>query len=293
MNGDHLAYRYEVREFLGAGSYGQVVKAYDHALGKLVAIKISKNLPKFHEQAMIEKQLLESIRSLESTATSNLIQLKDSFEFRKHICFVFDLLGSDLETVLSSKYRKGMSLDLIRNYSVQLVRALFALNQLDMIHTDIKPENILLESDSSDSEIKLIDFGSSYIQGQPHMSYIQTRFYRSPEAMLGLPFQPAMDMWSLGCVLAELYLGTPLFDGTDEPQMLEKIVATLGKPSPDLVARATRNRHVFDPISLLPFKTGFWRKIPGSAPLGVVLRNQKDFDEFEHHDFIDFVARCL
>lgn len=98
-----------------------------------------------------------------------------------------------------------------------------------MIHCDLKPENILLK-DPAKSGIKIIDFGSSCFQGERVYTYIQSRFYRAPEIILGIPYTPAIDMWSFGCIMAEFAMGYPLFPGEDEGDQLSLMMEVLGIP---------------------------------------------------------------
>ena len=108
------------------------------------------------------------------------------------------------------------------------------LKSHSIIHCDLKPENILLE-DRNKSDIKLIDLGSSCFQNERIYTYIQSRFYRAPEIMLGIPYTPAIDIWSLGCILAELYTGYPLFPGESEPEQMNLIMEVIGIPPSDLL----------------------------------------------------------
>ena len=109
-----------------------------------------------------------------------------------------------------------VSLPLIRRFAVQLLNTLRHLARHSIVHCDLKPENILLCTPGR-SAIKVIDFGSSCFEAQPVYTYIQSRFYRAPEVLLGLPYFCAIDMWSFGCILAELYTGYPLC--APEPQL--------------------------------------------------------------------------
>ena len=107
---------------------------------------------------------------------------------------------------------QGLSLGLIRHFAVQILVSLQFLHSLNIIHCDLKPENILLKQPNR-SAVKVIDFGSSCLEDERLYTYIQSRFYRAPEVILGLPYSTAIDMWSLGCILAELYTGYPIFPG--------------------------------------------------------------------------------
>lgn len=109
----------------------------------------------------------------------------------------------------------------------QLLDALTVLKEARLIHCDLKPENILLKSLQS-PQIKVIDFGSACHERQTVYTYIQSRFYRSPEVLLGMSYTASIDMWSLGCIAVELFLGLPLFPGTSEYNQLSRIIDMLG-----------------------------------------------------------------
>jgi dual specificity tyrosine-phosphorylation-regulated kinase 1 len=138
-------------------------------------------------------------------------------------------------------------LDLVRKFSKQILRALSFLSQegVDIIHCDLKPENVLLRHPRR-SAIKLIDFGSSCLSSKRQYTYIQSRFYRSPEVLLGLPYNKQIDMWSLGCVLAEMHIGEPLFGGVDQLDQVVRIVDVLGMPPAHMLEAApTASRDLF------------------------------------------------
>ena len=175
------------------------------------------------------------------------VKLKRHFMWRSHLCLVFELLSYNLYDLLRNTNFRGVSLNLTRKFAQQLCTALLFLAspELNIIHCDLKPENILL-CNPKRSAIKIVDFGSSCQLGQRvrlsklwgfHLlfimldrrvlnavsilrlqiyQYIQSRFYRSPEVLLGIPYDLAIDMWSLGCILVEMHTGEPLFSGSDE-----------------------------------------------------------------------------
>lgn len=113
-----------------------------------------------------------------------------------------------------------------------------------MIHCDLKPENILLK-DPTKSGIKIIDFGSSCFQDERVYTYIQSRFYRAPEIILGIPYTPAIDMWSFGCIMAEFCIGSPLFPGEDEMEQLAMMMEVCGTPSHEVLRTSTRRKKFF------------------------------------------------
>lgn len=156
--------------------------------------------------------------------------------YRNHQCLVFEMLSLNLYELLKNTQFGGVSLNLIRKFGKQVLKALafLARSDVDIIHCDLKPENILLRHPKK-SGVKVIDFGSSCRSNKRMYSYIQSRFYRSPEVMLGLPYSVAIDMWSLGCILAEMHTGEPLFSGSDQFDQMQKIVKLLGMvPTPML-----------------------------------------------------------
>ena len=174
----------------------------------------------------------------------NIVRLIASFEYRNHTCIVFEMLSYNLYELLRNTQFRGVSLNLIRKFSTQILKSLRFLSSdsgmMNIIHCDLKPENILLRHPRR-SAIKLIDFGSSCYKHRRQYTYIQSRFYRSPEVLLGLPYDQKIDMWSLGCVLVEMHTGEPLFGGTEPLDQMCKIVDVLGMPPFAMLERAPNN----------------------------------------------------
>ncbi|MEQ2161924.1 Dual specificity tyrosine-phosphorylation-regulated kinase 1A [Goodea atripinnis] len=230
-NGEKWMDRYEIDSLIGKGSFGQVVKAYDRVEQEWVAIKIIKNKKAFLNQAQIEVRLLELMNKHDTEMKYYIVHLKRHFMFRNHLCLVFEMLSYNLYDLLRNTNFRGVSLNLTRKFAQQLCTALLflATPELSIIHCDLKPENILL-CNPKRSAIKIVDFGSSCQLGQRIYQYIQSRFYRSPEVLLGMPYDLAIDMWSLGCILVEMHTGEPLFSGANEykPPASRKLHSILG-----------------------------------------------------------------
>ncbi|XP_054169019.1 serine/threonine-protein kinase minibrain-like [Oppia nitens] len=277
--------RYEIDSLIGKGSFGQVVKAYDHEDQCHVAIKIIKNKKPFLNQAQIEVKLLEMMNNHECNGTTyssvggkdKIVKLKGHFMWRNHLCLVFELLSYNLYDLLRNTNFRGVSLNLTRKFAQQMCTALMFLSQRDLsiIHCDLKPENILLCSPKR-SAIKIVDFGSSCQLGKRIYQYIQSRFYRSPEVLLGIPYDMSIDMWSLGCILVEMHTGEPLFSGANEVDQLNKIVEVLGMPPKHLCDQAHKARKYFDKlpdhtIVLKKTKDGKKYKSPGARKLSDIL----------------------
>ncbi|XP_075053346.1 dual specificity tyrosine-phosphorylation-regulated kinase 1A [Mixophyes fleayi] len=246
-NGEKWMDRYEIDSLIGKGSFGQVVKAYDRVEQEWVAIKIIKNKKAFLNQAQIEVRLLELMNKHDTEMKYYIVHLKRHFMFRNHLCLVFEMLSYNLYDLLRNTNFRGVSLNLTRKFAQQMCTALLflATPELSIIHCDLKPENILL-CNPKRSAIKIVDFGSSCQLGQRIYQYIQSRFYRSPEVLLGMPYDLAIDMWSLGCILVEMHTGEPLFSGANEVDQMNKIVEVLGIPTAHILDQAPKARKFFE-----------------------------------------------
>ncbi|XP_067897290.1 dual specificity tyrosine-phosphorylation-regulated kinase 1A isoform X1 [Heterodontus francisci] len=248
-NGEKWMDRYEIDSLIGKGSFGQVVKAYDRVEQEWVAIKIIKNKKAFLNQAQIEVRLLELMNKHDTEMKYYIVHLKRHFMFRNHLCLVFEMLSYNLYDLLRNTNFRGVSLNLTRKFAQQMCTALLflATPELSIIHCDLKPENILL-CNPKRSAIKIVDFGSSCQLGQRIYQYIQSRFYRSPEVLLGMPYDLAIDMWSLGCILVEMHTGEPLFSGANEVDQMNKIVEVLGIPPSLILDQAPKARKFFEKL---------------------------------------------
>ncbi|KAJ4309299.1 serine/threonine protein kinase, CMGC, dual-specificity [Neodidymelliopsis sp. IMI 364377] len=285
--GDHLAYRYEVVDLLGKGSFGQVVRCVDHKTGGLVAIKIIRNKKRFHQQALIEVNILQKLREWDPDNKHSMINFTQSFYFRGHLCISTELLGMNLYEFIKAHEFKGFSPRLIRRFCKQMLASLVLLKSQRVIHCDLKPENILL-AHPLHSEIKVIDFGSSCFENEKVYTYIQSRFYRSPEVILGMSYGLPIDMWSLGCILAELLTGYPIFPGENEQEQLACIMEIFGPPEKHLIEKSSRKKLFFDSLGKprVTVSTKGRRRRPSSKTLQQALK-------CDDEAFLDFIARCL
>ncbi|KAG5282586.1 hypothetical protein AALO_G00057630 [Alosa alosa] len=238
---------YEVLEFLGQGTFGQVAKCLKRDTNEIVAIKILKNHPDYIRQGQIEARNLKRL-SMEDTDRFNCVRWYESFQHKSHICLVFEMLGQSLYDFMQDRNFSPLRLACVRPILQQVAKALTKLKSLGIIHTDLKPENIMLvDPVHQPGRIKVIDFGSAtHVSEAVCCSYLQSRFYRSPEIILGLPFCEAIDMWSLGCVAAELFLGWPLYPGHSEYDQVRYISETQGPPPEYLLSAGSKTGNYFN-----------------------------------------------
>lgn len=335
--GDHLAFRYEILNTLGRGSFGFVYQCKDYKENKMVAIKVVRNKSAFLRQAEIEIDILNAINESDAgfepsidffsfpsnhnttvEADENLVKeegeggrekgtegrktnkknhncifLESSFRFRGHICLVFPVYGLNLYEVMKLHKFSGFPMRFVRLVAIQLLQCLSYLREKGIIHCDLKPENILLR-DENTAKIVVIDFGSSCKIGQELYSYIQSRFYRSPEVILGLNYGFEIDMWSVAALLPELRVAYPTFPGEDERDQLSCIVEVLGQPPKSMISRSSR-RNVFSDqahendyeVSLKPSPRGR-RRIANSKKLEDIVKARRN-----DGDFVDWLNKCL
>ncbi|CAE7461046.1 ppk15 [Symbiodinium pilosum] len=236
---------YEILERLGHGTFGQVLKIHHSTSNSHVALKIIKNKPAYFHQALVEVRILQMLnQEFDPDDDKRIVRMLDFFVYRKHLCIAFELLSVNLYEVLKQNSFRGVSMALIRVLTDQLLKALRCLREASVIHCDLKPENVLL-SNIHHTRIKLIDFGSACFESHTVYPYIQSRFYRSPEVLLGVPYTSAIDMWSLGCICAELFLGLPVFPGHSEYNQVCRIVEVLRMPPSSLLDAGRNTRRYF------------------------------------------------
>uniref|UniRef100_A0A8C2X0W8 non-specific serine/threonine protein kinase n=1 Tax=Cyclopterus lumpus TaxID=8103 RepID=A0A8C2X0W8_CYCLU len=266
---------YEVLEFLGRGTFGQVAKCWKRGTNEIVAIKILKNHPSYARQGQIEVGILNRL-SAENADEYNFVRSYECFQHKGHTCLVFEMLEQNLYDFLKHSKFSPLPLRHIRPILQQVATALMKLKSLGLIHADLKPENIMLVDPLRQPyRVKVIDFGSaSHVSKAVCSTYLQSRYYRAPEIILGLPFCEAIDMWSLGCVIAELFLGWPLYPGASEYDQIRYISQTQGLPAEYLLSAGTKTSRFFNrgPDSSYPL----WRlKTPSEHEMEMGIKSKE------------------
>eukprot|EP00761_Pharyngomonas_kirbyi_P013006 gb/GECH01013033.1/.p1 GENE.gb/GECH01013033.1/~~gb/GECH01013033.1/.p1 ORF type:complete len:353 (+),score=47.07 gb/GECH01013033.1/:1-1059(+) len=224
--------RYVIEKTIGYGAYGIVVSAKDQITGRKVAIK---KIPKLFQDVVDGKRILREIKLLAHFKHDNVISIKDIMrpedkESFNELYIVNDIMDIDLMHVIRSK--QPLSEQHIQYFIYQVIRGLKYIHSANVMHRDLKPSNLLV---NSNCDLKICDFGLARGVGQrDHLltEYVVTRWYRSPELLLmSHDYDESIDMWSVGCILAELYNRKCLFPGQNYISQLKLIINVLGKPT--------------------------------------------------------------
>ncbi|XP_024976382.1 serine/threonine-protein kinase AFC2-like isoform X1 [Cynara cardunculus var. scolymus] len=262
--GDNLTSRYKIHGKMGEGTFGQVLECWDKEREEMVAVKIVRGIKKYREAAMIEIDVLQQLGKHDKGG-NRCVQIRNWFDYRNHICIVFEKLGPSLYDFLRKNNYRSFPIDLVREIGRQLLECIAFMHDLRLIHTDLKPENILLVSpeyvkvldykgssrspkDSSyskrvpkSSAIKVIDFGSTTYDRHGQSYVVSTRHYRAPEVILGLGWSYPCDIWSVGCILVELCSGEALFQTHENLEHLAMMEMVLGALPQHMLKKADRH----------------------------------------------------
>ena len=254
--GEFITPRYQIQKLLGQGTFGKVVQCYDRKLHKLVAIKVIRAVQKYRDASQIEIRVLRCLRQNDPANEHQCVQLLETFDFRNHVCIVSDLLDRSVFDFLKDNKFQPFPCRDIWLFAKQLLNSVAFLHRLSLIHTDLKPENVLLVDASFDlvatsrrsnarkkrvlrnAEIRLIDFGSATFSNEYHSGVVSTRHYRAPEIILGMGWSFPCDVWSIGCILVEFFTGEALFQTHDNLEHLAMMEMVLGKLPDDYRRKA-------------------------------------------------------
>lgn len=232
--GDFLGDSHEVISIIGEGGFGFVTMCRNSKSGDLEAVKISKNEPKIIQQTNQEITTLKRLQCLDPDMC-HIVRWKEFFFHGENICLNFELLDESLFDFIVNR-KKGLSTAEARIVLHQITTALCHLHSIGIIHADIKPDNVMMVNcGQQPMRVKLIDFGLAYpIGGEPGVS-VQTIGYRAPEVVLEIPFNEAIDVWSLGVLAAEAVTVCNLYYAREDYDVLSLIIEYLGQPSDELL----------------------------------------------------------
>ncbi|XP_040995582.1 mitogen-activated protein kinase 15 isoform X2 [Juglans microcarpa x Juglans regia] len=269
--------RYRIEEVIGKGSYGVVCSAYDTHTGEKVAIKKINDI---FEHVSDATRILREIKLLRLLRHPDIVEIKHILlppsrrEF-KDIYVVFELMESDLHQVI--KANDDLTPEHYQFFLYQLLRGLKYIHTANVFHRDLKPKNILA---NADCKLKVCDFGLARVAFNDTPTaifwtdYVATRWYRAPELCGSFfsKYTPAIDIWSIGCIFAELLTGKPLFPGKNVVHQLDLMTELLGTPSAEAIARV-RNEKARRYLSSMRKKKPipFSQKFPNADPLALRL----------------------
>ncbi|XP_034545881.1 dual specificity protein kinase CLK1 isoform X2 [Notolabrus celidotus] len=209
---------------------------------------------------MSEVEVLKQLKSLDIDMRYACVHMLDSFEYHGHVCIAFELLGLSTYDFLKENNFQPFPVEHIRHMAYQIVRAVRFLHKNKLTHTDLKPENILFIDSDYDMEynpdmkrdertlrnpdVKIVDFGNATYEQEHHTSVVSTRHYRAPEVILDLGWDHSCDVWSIGCILIEYYLGSTLFQTHDSKEHLAMMERVLGPIPTHLMQKTKKQRYV-------------------------------------------------
>lgn len=245
---DLIGGRYQIIDLLGQAAFCRAVQALDLKTGALVCLKVVKNNKDYLDQSLDEIKVLLYINNADPGDEQGILRLYDYFYFKEHLILVTELLRANLYEFTKYNRESGAALYFtmprIQSIAWQVLRSLAFMHSLNLIHADLKPENILMKSYSA-CEVRVIDLGSSCFVTDRLSSYVQSRSYRAPEVILGLPYGQKIDVWSLGCILAELVTGKVLFHNSTPPAILARVEGILGPIPQNMVCRGKYSPRFF------------------------------------------------
>jgi len=262
----------------------------DHKMNRNVCIKIIRNNKDFFDQCLDEIKLLKFLKSKGNPDYYNFLDIYDYFYYKEHLFIVSELLGKNLyEFYKFHKTTDGsyFTLPKIQKVTKMILQSLQFIHSLNIIHCDLKPENILMK-DPEKVEVKIIDFGSSCFSEDDLSTYVQSRSYRAPEVILGMKYTNKIDIWSLGCIIAELYKGKVLFQNDSVLSLLAKIIGIIGPIKSKLLLNGNYSTKYFNSNGKLYELTEDGERFPTIKKSS--LKKKLDVDDEE---FIDFCQHLL
>ncbi|TYH98531.1 hypothetical protein ES332_A11G002800v1 [Gossypium tomentosum] len=288
-----IAGRYHVAEYLGSAAFSKAIQAHDLHAGMDVCVKIIKNKKDFFDQSLDEIKLLKYVNKHDPADKHHILRLYDYFYYREHLLIVCELLKANLYEFHKFNRESGgevyFTMPRLQSITIQCLEALQFLHGLGLIHCDLKPENILVKSYSR-CEMKVIDLGSSCFETDQLCSYVQSRSYRAPEVILRLPYDKKIDVWSLGCIFAELCTGNVLFQNDSPATFLARVIGIIGPIEQGMLAKGRDTYKYFTKNHMLYERNQETNRLEYLIPKKTSLRHRMPMED---QGFVDFVAHLL
>ncbi|NP_001091432.1 CDC like kinase 1 L homeolog [Xenopus laevis] len=306
-SGDVLRERYEIVHNVGEGAFGKVVECIDlTGSGKRVAVKIIKNVERYREAAQSEIKVLEHLSRKDPKNTFRCVQMLEWFDHHGHVCIVFELLGLSTYDFIKENSFLPFPMDQIRNMAYQICKSINFLHQNQLTHTDLKPENILFvhsdyvvnfnptkkrdERYLKNSDIKIVDFGSATYNHEYHSALVSTRHYRAPEVILELGWSQPCDVWSIGCILIEYYLGLTVFQTHDSKEHLAMMERILGPLPLHMIQKTRKHKYFYHDRLDWDEHSSAGRYVKKRCK---PLKEYMVSDNKDHHQLFDLIRRML
>lgn len=328
-SGRNLGSKYVIVEQCGLGTFGKVFRCVRRAedAESVVAIKVVRRIERYARSAKIEADILRDVNSRDKRQDSGNVRLLDEFECGGHVCLVFESLDVSVYEFQKANSYRSYPLETIQTVSRDLLRATLFLHDMDLVHTDLKPENVLFLDGAYDerpdedhpkrpyrvlrsSSAKVIDFGGATYEDERKSHTIQTRQYRAPEVVLGMTWNKSADVWSIACIVMEMFLGDLLFDTHDNDEYLALMDRCIG-PMPRFMRarngkyfRSETNRYDLRYFTTLSTSSRSRSRVASMTSLPDLIdrqlrRWQRRHDsiwtrcETLRNDFVDFVSGML
>lgn len=305
--------RYRMVRNLGRGVYANVAQAEDTKnRGQFVAIKIIRRNDAMKTSSQKELEYLQRLNKADPEDKHNIIRVLASFEHKYHLCLVFEHMSKNLRDLLRDETSGlGLSFGALKAYARQMINGLKFLQDNNILHLDLKPDNILVSHDKK--TVKLCDLGTAadeYQKPDP-TPYLVSRFYRAPDIILGMDISYGTDIWAVGCTLYELWTGKILFPGDSNNQMIKVMMECLGWPSEKYLRKGKLANHHFSggpPLKFVSEETDRYGKkfLRVIEPHRMTIRNLKTRvhdaakgitgerpTDAELNDFADLLSKTL
>ncbi|CDW53989.1 Pkinase domain containing protein [Trichuris trichiura] len=250
--GDLILDKYEILDTLGEGTFGRVFEVRDlnRRSAKSLALKVIRNKRHYRESAQAEIDILNKLKQWDTDGTL-FVNLLNDFDYYGHVCLVFPKYGMSVFDFMKANNFVPYPMEQVRHIAYQLCFAVSFMHDHGLVHTDLKPENMIFVTDPllqkkeyrvmRDTSIRLIDFGATVFNRKDQTAIVSTRHYRAPEVILELGWSYPCDVWSIGCIIYELLKGVPMFQVHEDLEHLAMMQRVLGTLPQHMALKSKKN----------------------------------------------------
>uniref|UniRef100_A0A5S6R3Q7 Protein kinase domain-containing protein n=1 Tax=Trichuris muris TaxID=70415 RepID=A0A5S6R3Q7_TRIMR len=258
--GDLILDKYEILDTLGEGTFGRVFEVRDLSKRsrKSLALKVIRNKRHYRESAQAEIDILNKLNQWDPEGKHLFVSLLHDFDYYGHVCLVFPKYGMSVFDFMKANSFVPYPMEQVRHIAYQLCFAVSFMHDHGLVHTDLKPENMIFVTDAydvrpeptsrkkeyrimRDTSIRLIDFGATVFNRKDQTAIVSTRHYRAPEVILELGWSYPCDVWSIGCIIYELLKGVPMFQVHEDVEHLAMMQRVLGTLPQHMALKSKKN----------------------------------------------------